>query len=137
MRHYDAERTAVQATGGEREFAGRHANQRRDSGVERRHRDRIRSFHRGWPVFQVDEQPVETRGFHHPRDLDAAHRPHADPDRNGAFREKFLGRIHYTLHALSHVLLCAVLGAQCSVLSAVDQHPTQRRRGRREKQISM
>ena len=101
MRHHDAQRPAIQAAGRQLQVHVRHAHNRRDPGIQRRNRDRTGGLHRRRSVFKIDEQKIETGGFHDFRDFDTAYCPHTDTGRHFARDQGAFRRVVDRMHVLS------------------------------------
>ena len=79
MRHDDTERAIVEHACRHRMLHERHADDRRNAGVECRHGECGREIDRHRPVFEIDEQPVVAGCLHHLGDVDGARRPIPTP----------------------------------------------------------
>jgi hypothetical protein len=78
MRHDDTEGARIEDAGRHRVLHKRHADDRRDAGVECRDGECGREIDRHRAVFEIDEEPVVARRFHHLGDIDGTRRPYAD-----------------------------------------------------------
>ena len=93
MRHDHAEGTRVEHAGRHRVLHERHADDRRNAGVECRHGECGREIDRHRAVLEVDEEPVVAGCLHHLGDVDGARRPDADAQRHLALFKPLSRRV--------------------------------------------
>jgi hypothetical protein len=93
MRHDNPKGARVEHAGRHRVLHERHADDRRDAGVEGRYRECGGEFNRHRAVFKVDEQPVIARCFHHLGDIDGSRCADAHTQRHLAVFEPLPRRV--------------------------------------------
>jgi hypothetical protein len=99
MRDDDAQRATVQHPRRHGELAIGHAHDGRDAGILGGDRDLAGGLDRQRAVLEVEEQPVETRRFHHLDDVDIAHQADADAEGKLVFAQARLGGVDCMGHA--------------------------------------
>ncbi len=98
MRHDDAEGAAVEGARRHRHLHRRHADDRRDAGVERRDRDLRGGVERHRAMLEVEEDPVIAARLEDLGNIDAAAEANAEADRQFAALQALACRVADGVH---------------------------------------
>jgi hypothetical protein len=101
MRHHDAPAAAVERPRRHVELAVRHAHDRRNTGVERRHRNLRARIERHRAMLEIDEQPIPAAAFYDAPDLGPARQAQAATDRDLAPLQRHPRRVLHISHSFS------------------------------------